>query len=149
MKTYLIILLAVLFSGCNNKDSYSDSYKEIELLNAEFNEAIAKKDLNRIVNLYSKKMIWLPPNEVRKFGIEPVKLNYSFITENGNVGLSHQIDTIFISKSNDLAVMIGTYYFKMTGEKELYDTGKFSLTLVKEKGNWKISTDLFNSDLKH
>lgn len=153
-KTKAILLIPfyaiTLLTSCDtygDKQSESIDYNDFGRLNTEFNQAIAAKDIDRILRLYSDEMIWLPPNAKRQSGITPVRNNYLGITQNPAAELSHRLDTAFVAASGDLAVMIGTYYFKLNGDKILTDTGKFSLTLVKENGNWKIHSDLFNSDL--
>lgn len=161
--TYLacyIVLTAFLITACygqkkSNKETpekidqleIATAVSELLHLNNNFNQAITEKNLAALLNLYdSNEMYWLPPNDSKSMGMKSVKDNYSFITSSPDVKLWHVVDKIFVSANQKLATMMGSYHFRSINPSIQGDDGKFFLTLAKEGNDWKIKSDIYNSD---
>lgn len=120
---------------------------EVLTINDQFNEFIKKKDLNSLLHLYdSSEIYWLPPNGMKKMGMQSVRGNYSYIIQTPEASLWHVADQLFIAASGEYATMIGSYHFRLDQQPSMGDDGKYVLQLRKKGKEWRIVSDIYNSN---
>ena len=112
---------------------------------AEWSKVAAAKDLDKTVSFYADGAIVLPPNQaavMTKTGIRELwKGLLDSLTD-----ISWTTTRVEVSKSGDMAFLIGTYELTMTSGTK--DKGKYCEVWKKQPdGKWKVATDMFSSDL--
>jgi len=146
----LIIALVVLPTAvvCNFPPTVkgaSAEEKAVRDADEEWSKVAGAKDVEKTVSYYADDAIVLPPNEAMITGKEGIrKLWTEFL--GSLTDISWKTTRVEVSKSGDMAVLIGTY--EMTMKDGTKDKGKYCETWEKKAdGKWKVGTDMFSSDL--
>ena len=116
-------------------------------LAAEFSAMATAGNAAKLATLYTSDAVFMPPNGAAVKGRANIQ---AWFQKEIDAGASNLKLSPFESRtSGDLAFEAGTYSIEMkpkTG-KPVSDTGKYIVVFKKEGADWKISHDIFNSDL--
>ena len=143
------LALLLLASACNQQtpaDTRAADESTIRELEAQWSRTAAANDLEGSVSYYSDDASILPPNASGKQAIRAV---WASVLGSG-VSLSWQVSKLEVSRSGDLAYVMGVYQFaqKDPQGKPVTDHGKVVEVWKKQAdGKWKTVADIFNSDL--
>ena len=114
---------------------------------AEFGAAVSAGNAAKTAMLYTADATVMPPNEPSIKGRANIQAWFQKQIDAGGVNL--KLQPIESRISSDLAFETGFYSFSLkqkTGAS-ITDTGKYIVVLRKDGADWKISHDIFNSDL--
>jgi ketosteroid isomerase-like protein len=119
--------------------------KAVRDADEQWSKVAGAKDLDKTVSFYADNAIVLPPNQpavTTKDGIRNLwKGFFESLTE-----ISWKTTRVEMAKSGDMGYLIGTY--EMTLKDGTKDKGKYCEVWKKQAdGKWKVSTDMFSSDL--
>ena len=161
MKHLLTLSIAGLFfflTACSNnasektpatKDSssafdLSTAKKIIEQKDEEWSKAVSTPDSIALVHHFTKNASILPPNGESIVGEAAIA---SFASQVMKFGIKFYQDSIVeLSGCNDKLIEQGVY--KMgDGKGNTLDKGKYIAIWEKEDGDWKIKTNMYNSNL--
>jgi len=111
----------------------------------QWSKVAAAKDLDKTVSFYGDDAVVLPPNQAAvttKDGIRNLWKGFlDSLTE-----ISWKTTRVETAKSGDMAYLLGTY--EMTMKDGTEDKGKYCEVWKKQAdGKWKVSADMFSSDL--
>lgn len=114
---------------------------------ADFGAAVSASDAARVAAHYTADATFMPPNEPAVQGRANIQAWFQKHMDGGPATLKLEPRESRIS--GDLAFEAGTYTLdvKPNEGQPISDTGKYIVVLRKEGGDWKISNDIFNSDL--
>ena len=119
--------------------------KAVREADEQWSKVAAAKDLDKTVSFYADDAVVLPPNQAAvttKDGIRNLWKGFlDSLTE-----ISWKTSRVEMAKSGDMGYLIGTY--EMTLKDGSKDKGKYCEVWKKQAdGKWKVSTDMFSSDL--
>lgn len=136
----LLGVVAVLAQGSKTDPTLSK-------LAADFGAAVSASDAAKAAAHYTADATFMPPNEAAVQGPSNIQAWFQKHMDEGPATLKLEPRESRIS--GDLAFEAGTYTLDMkpkTGPP-MTDKGKYIVIMRKEGGDWKISNDIFNSDL--
>ena len=119
------------------------------LVSAQWSKTAAANDLEGTVSYYSDDATLLPPNEPMAKGKQAIRASWAALLVPG-VSVSWQVSKVEVSRSGDLAYLIGVYVVTMKDPqgKPATDHGKLLEVWKKQAdGKWKAVADTYNSDL--
>jgi ketosteroid isomerase-like protein len=117
--------------------------KAVRDADAEWSKVAGAKDLDKTVSFYAEDAMVLPPNQAMvttKSGIRDLWKGFLDSLQN----ISWKTTRVEVSKSGDMACLIGTY--ELTMKDGTKDHGKYCEVWEKKDGAWKVATDMFSSD---
>src|SRR5215467_10285290 len=119
--------------------------KAVRDADAQWSKVAGAKDLDKTVSFYADGAVVLPPNQsavTTKDGIRNLwKAFLDSLTD-----ISWKTTRVEMAKSGDMGYLIGTY--EMTMKDGTKDKGKYCEVWKKQAdGKWKVSADMFSSDL--
>ena len=144
--------LLLLASACNQQtpaDTRAADESTIRELEAQWSRTAAANNLEGSVSYYSDDASILPPNAPIASGKQAIRAVWASVLGSG-VSLSWQVSKLEVSRSGDLAYVMGVYQFaqKDPQGKPVTDHGKVVEVWKKQAdGKWKTVADIFNSDL--
>jgi uncharacterized protein (TIGR02246 family) len=146
------LALLLLASACNQQtpaDSRAADESAIREIEAQWARTAAAHDLEGCVSYYSDDASILPPNSPIASGKQAIRAVWASVLRPG-ASLSWQVSKVEVSRSGDLAYVMGAYQFaeKDPQGNTVADHGK-TLEVWKKQadGKWKAVADTFNSDL--
>jgi uncharacterized protein (TIGR02246 family) len=120
----------------------------IHAINRQMEQAVASKNVDAIVNLYATDAVFMPPNTPALRGHAAIRGNWAEAVGLPNASLRLTPTRIDVAASGDLATDVGTYTFSFNGDQgPVNDRGKYMAKFIKVGTDWRISNDIFNSDL--
>jgi len=137
--TTLAVLCLLIAVGCAQPAQESS---EIAAGSQAWAAAFNARDMAAVLDLYSADARLLPPNAPMGQGSESVQ---GVFEEMIAADLSVELDTVETLAAGDLGHHIGTYV--LTAEGTEVDRGKFMESWRKVDGAWKMTADMFSSDL--
>lgn len=137
----LSTLLLVVAVACGPPTAQEST--ELETAAQSWQAALNAGDLDAIVGLYAADARLLPPNGEMGRGAGAVEASFGGMIDDG---LQGELETIEAMVAGDLGYRMGTYKLN-TGDGTLVDEGKYIEIWRREGGEWKISADIWNSDL--
>jgi uncharacterized protein (TIGR02246 family) len=146
------LALLLFASACNQQtpaDTRAADESTIRELEAQWSRTAAANDLEGSVSYYSDDASILPPNAPIASGKQAIRAVWASVLGPG-VSLSWQVSKLEVSRSGDLAYVMGVYQFaqKDPQGKPVTDHGKVVEVWKKQAdGKWKTVADIFNSDL--
>jgi len=152
MKTRLILIVALVALPiaivCNfprTMQGAGADEKAVRDADAEWSKVAGAKDLDKTVSYYADDAIVMPPNEAMVTSKDGIRnLWKGFLDSLTNI--SWKATRVEISKSGDMAVLLGSY--EMTMKDGSKDKGKYCEVWEKKAGGkWKVGTDMFSSDM--
>lgn len=147
-----VILVAILTqSGCGYQgpqgtDRDAEAQK-IRSLDAGLSEAAQTGDAVAFGAFFAEDAVQMPPGAGRLEGRAAIQESAAGLLGAG-ADLRFETLEVRVSASGDLATSIGKWYLNMeTPEGPFRDEGSFIEVWQKIGGAWKITADIFNSDL--
>jgi uncharacterized protein (TIGR02246 family) len=118
------------------------SQAEISAVNRIFEEAVRRRDLERIASVYTANAIALPPGGPIVQGRENIKRLWGSALEEMGVK-SVKIETVDLQLAGDLACEVGRATLDLPAGPS---TVKFVVVWKKEDGQWRVHRDIWNAD---
>ena len=144
------LALALVASSCGQQtppDTRAADESAIRALDAQWEKAAAAKDVDGTVSYYSDDASLLAPNAPIAGNKQAIRAAWASLL-GPDVSLSWQANKVEVSRSSDLAYIVGAYQLKDPHGKPATDQGKFVEVWKKQAdGKWKVAADIFNSDL--
>ena len=135
------IVATVAFVACAGP-AVQDS-AEIRSLAEGWEAALNSGDLDSLMALYSEQSRLLPPNGEMAQGLAAVEGAFGGMIE---AGLRGELETLEAMAAGDLGHRVGTYVLR-SAEGDVVDRGKYIETWSRDDGSWKITNDIWNSDM--
>lgn len=121
----------------------ADAVAELNAVNDAFNKGIATQDVKGLLDLYGEEVMWIAPATPMNFnGLEEAEKLFNFMSGH-NAEVTHDIDHLFVSDDESLAVMIGDVNAKVDA-LGIDGGGTYLYVLDKEDGEWKVIGDMWN-----
>ena len=146
------LALLLLASACNQQtpaDTRAADESAIRDLDAKWSKTAAANDLEGTVSYYSDDASLLPPNAPIATGKQAIRAVWASLL-GPDVAVSWQVSKVEVSRSGDLAYVMGVYMLTLKDSqgKPVTDHGKLVEVWKKQAdGKWKSVADIFNSDL--
>ena len=146
------LALLLIASACTQQtpvDARAADESAIRDLDAKWSKTAAANDLDGTVSYYSDDAHLLPPNAPIASGKQAIRAVWASLL-GPNISVSWQVSKIEVSRSSDLAYVMGVYTLTVKDPKgkPVTDQGKLVEVWKKQAdGNWKTVADIFNSDL--
>jgi uncharacterized protein (TIGR02246 family) len=146
------LALLLLASSCSQQtpaDTRAVDESAIRDLDAQWSKTAVANDLEGTVSYYSDDATLLPPNAPIAVGKQAIRASWALLLGPG-VSVSWRVSKIEVSRSGDLAYLIGVYLVTLKDPegKPVTDHGKLVEVWKKQPdGKWKTVADIYNSDL--
>ncbi len=141
-KLVTVLPLLLMITGCNQAPPPVDP-SVLSSQTEAWETALNAKDIDGLVALYTSDGRLLPPNGEMASGSDAVRTVFGGMID---AGLSVELMSIEAMASGDVGYDVGTYVI-MEGDT-VVDTGKFIETFTRgDDGEWRISNDIWNSDI--
>jgi uncharacterized protein (TIGR02246 family) len=118
------------------------SQAEISAVNRIFEEAVQRRDLERMASVYTANAIALPPGGPIVQGRENIKRLWGSALEEMGVK-SVKIETVDLQLVGDLACEVGRATLGLPAGPS---SVKFVVVWKKEDGQWRVHRDIWNAD---
>ena len=124
--------------------AFAQDKATIERLNAQFAEAFNSGDIAAVAAMYAEDAALLPPgsdmvkgrNDIRSFWMKAAEQISDF-----------KLATVDVKPlGSDAAREIGTFSLKTKGQQAQDVSGKYVVVWQKVGGDWKLATDIWNSN---
>jgi ketosteroid isomerase-like protein len=139
----IAVLMIFAVAACAPAPQGSHDSPEISAAAKAWNEALNAGDIESIVALYTEDARILPPNAEIAQGHDAVRKIFGGMID---AGLGGTLGTIEATAAGDIGYRVGTYVLE-TADGTVADKGKYIETWRLVDGSWKISNDVYNSDL--
>jgi uncharacterized protein (TIGR02246 family) len=146
----LYLLAAVVTAACATTPRVDVASDEaaIRALNRQMEQGVATKNADMIAQLYATDAVFMPPNSPAIRGRDAIRGYWAEAVKFPSASLTLTPTTIDVARSGDLATDVGTYAFSFTSDQgPVNDRGKYIVKFRKVGTDWKIASDIFNSDL--
>jgi len=143
MKTeYLVAsLLIVVTLACAPTGSQPSS--ELAGMDQQWEAALNSGDMDALVAMYTEDARLLPPNAPLAQGRAAVQASFQGMMDDG---LKGELETVEARVAGDMGYRLGTYVI-IAPDGSAVDRGKYIETWRNEGGTWRISNDIWNSDM--
>jgi uncharacterized protein (TIGR02246 family) len=139
-----------LVSACAAPPLAVDTQKEeqaIRALDADWNAAIAKKDLDAIVNLYAADGATMWPDAPASRGSAAIRAAWIELMKTPGITGVIVVDRIQVAQSGDVAFDEGHVDLEVdTPQGRAKETVKYLVGWKKVGGAWKVAYDMYNSN---
>jgi ketosteroid isomerase-like protein len=135
----IVLVLMVAVTACAPQDQSA----ELAALADNWEVALNAGDIDGIVALYTEDCVLMPPNAELAKGHAAARASFGEMID---AGLTGKIDPITVAAAGDIGFRNGTYSLQ-TADGTVVDRGKYTDTWRKVGGEWKITSDIWNSDL--
>lgn len=144
---FLSVLVACDEPASSSKQASADS---LRALDKELQDAVARKDVERIMSFYDDDALMLPAAEPAIRGKDAIRTEWTHILAIPGFENEGQLISLDVSSSGDLAYTTGSYLTVMQGEDgtTVREPGKW--VTVWKRGNagaWRIVVDTYNTDV--
>jgi uncharacterized protein (TIGR02246 family) len=144
-----LLLFALACTQQTPPDTRAADESAVRDLDAQWSKTAAANDLDGAVSYYAEDASLLPPNAPMAADKQAIRTVWSSLLGSG-ASVSWQASKVEVSRSGDLAYIVGTYTLNMKDPQgnPVNDHGKFVEVWKKQTdGKWKVEADIFNSDL--
>jgi uncharacterized protein (TIGR02246 family) len=119
----------------------------IEDANRRFVEALRAGDASGCAAVYSPTARLMPPNSPMQTGKSAIEAFWDGVVKSGVKGGTRT--TLDLDELRGTAVEIGTYALETEppGKPARKDQGKYVAVWKRHQGSWRITVDIFNSDV--
>ena len=145
-----LLVVSAVAMGCASTPRVDVANEEaaINAINRQMQQAVASKNLDAVAALYATDAVLMPPNTPPARGQAAVRGWWAETMKMSSPSLTLTSTRIDVAASGDLATDVGTYAFSFTGDQgPVNDRGKYMVKFRKVGTDWKIASDIFNSDL--
>ena len=146
------VALILFASSCGQQtppDTRAADEGAIRALDAQWSKTASARDLDGAVSYYSDDASLLSPNAPIASDKQSIRAAWASLL-GPDTSLSWQANKVEVSRSGDLAYIVGVYQLTMKDSKgrPAADNGKFVEVWKKQAdGKWKVTADIFNSDV--
>jgi uncharacterized protein (TIGR02246 family) len=121
------------------------SAAELAIANRRFEEAVAKRDINAIANLYTADAVLLPTDGQIIKGREAIKRQLEPLVENGLKSATSK--SIKVEVNGDIATDIGyvSFHFQPPGGAIILTDLTYLVVWKKVDGQWLIHRDMVST----
>jgi uncharacterized protein (TIGR02246 family) len=147
MKFAIAALAALVLATSAHAQPRNADEKAIYDLVAKWNQMIAAKDVDGVVNLYAADGSIMPTNAPAQKGHAALKGVWTGLL--GAPGLKATLTPVevTIAGSKDMAIEHGQYAITTAGPSgPTTEKGKYIVVWKKVGGDWKVAYDIFNPD---
>jgi uncharacterized protein (TIGR02246 family) len=144
------VIAAVAGAACATTPRVDVASEEaaIRAINRRMEQAVASKNADEVARLYATDASFMAPNMPASRGQAAIRSTWAEFLKLPNVSLRLAPTRIDVAGSGELATDVGTYTFSYTGDQgPVNDRGKYMVKFRKVGTEWKIESDIFNSDL--
>jgi uncharacterized protein (TIGR02246 family) len=111
-------------------------------------DAIAARNVDRIVGLYGPDAVFLAPNSPQAMGADAIRTAWSTLLQLPNLSLTFTPTMIRVSPDGTMAYDVGTYSLAFDGPQgRVQDEGKYLVVWQKVNGQWRAAADMFNTNM--
>lgn len=116
----------------------------IEKLNERFAAAVHNGDMTAVAEMYAEDAFLLPSGAEMVKGRAAIEAFWTTVAE----GIADfKLTTVDVKPlGTDAAREIGTFALRTKGQRPQEVTGKYVVVWQKVGGDWKLATDIWNSD---
>ena len=137
----VLVVLIVAVSVSLGQAKAGNIRSEIEAASKGFAETLSKGDAAKIAGMYAEDARVLPPNAPAIQQKQKIQEFWQgFIDSKAKLSLS----TSDVEAQGNVAIEVGTWEMVLPDNKR--DTGKFVVIWRRDKKDWKIAVDIWNSD---
>jgi len=145
------VVVVVLVSGCAGTQAPSvDLQKEeqaIRALDAAWNTAVAKKELDALVGFYAPDGATMWPDAPASRGPAAIRAAWKELLNTPGLAANIVPDRIRVAQAGDLAVDEGHVDLEMDSPQgRARETVKYVVNWIKVGGAWKVAYDMYNSN---
>jgi ketosteroid isomerase-like protein len=137
----MVLVLMIAVAAC--APQAADQSAELAAVADNWENALNAGDIDGIVGLYTEDCTIMPPNAEMANGHAGARASFVGMVD---AGLTGEIATIKVAAAGDIGYRYGTYWLQTPDGTEV-DRGKYTDTWRKVGGEWKITNDIWNSDL--
>lgn len=113
----------------------------------QWNTAITNRNADAIAMYYSEDAVFLPANAPVVRGRSAIRAAWADMFGMPSLSLDITPTRVNVAASGDMAEEVGTFRFSgETPQGPMTDEGKYVVVWKKVNGEWKVSSDIFNSD---
>jgi uncharacterized protein (TIGR02246 family) len=116
---------------------------QLAAMDEQWEAALNSGDMDALVAMYTEDARVLPPNAPLAQGRAAVKASFQGMMDDG---LKGELETVEARVAGDMGYRLGTYVIRAPDGSAI-DRGKYIETWRNEGGTWRISNDIWNSDL--
>ncbi len=119
------------------------AYADFNAVNEAFNAGMAAQDVKGLLELYGPEVMWIAPGTPMSLnGVDEAEKLFQFMTGH-KAQVTHDIDHLFVSQDETLAVMIGDVTARVDA-LDIDGQGTYLYVLGKDAEGWKILGDMWN-----
>jgi uncharacterized protein (TIGR02246 family) len=131
-------------------NTLSADEQKIRELNQKWVAAVQAKDATGAAAFYAPDAAMLPAGAPIARGKAAVAGAWQQLLSMKNINLTFASTNVIVSSSGDMAYDIGTYQMSFdSDEGRVKDVGKYVVVWKKVGPDWKVATDISNSDGAH
>ena len=124
--------------------SASDVREDIASVNRLFEKKFASGDASGMALLYTRDAMLMPPGAPVQQGAEAIGGFWKMAMDMGIK--SAKLNTIEITEAGENAIEVGEYNLAGADGQSI-DHGKYLVIWKKEKGNWRLAKDMWNTSI--
>ena len=146
MKTrQFVLVVCVALVGLTSALAADVNENAVRDADAQWSKVAAAKDLDKTVAFYADDAVVLPPNQAAVMTKDGIRNLWKGFLDS-LTDIRWKTTRVEMAKSGDMGYLIGTY--EMTLKDGTKDRGKYCEVWKKQAdGKWKVSADMFSSDL--
>jgi ketosteroid isomerase-like protein len=142
--------LAIL--GCTERRPADDAHASLAVKSADasFQQAVAAKDLNRIMSFYADDAVLMPAAKPLLTGKAAITNEWKELLAIPAFQNASKLAQVEVSASADLAYTRGSYETRLMGEdgKLVTEPGKWlSVWRKQPDGSWRVAIETYNTDI--
>jgi len=135
----MVLVLMIAVTACAPQDQSAEFAAAV----GGWQAAYDSKDLDALAAVYTEDCVLMPPNAELGSGRAFARGAFSGMIE---AGLTSKTETLSATAAGGVGYHAGTYTM-YAPDGSVADRGKFIEGFTKVNGEWKITHDIFNSDL--
>ncbi len=139
--TFATLSLVVAVSGCATPAARNSP--DLAAMDEAWEAALNAGDIAKLVALYTDDARVLPPNAEMSQGKAAVEATFNEMIA---AGLQGSLTSVEAMEAGDIGYSVGTYELKDANGVAV-DSGKYVEAFRNVGGEWKISNDIWNSDI--
>lgn len=144
------VCLALTACGEQPNGGSASASDAVRAADAAFQQAIAAKDLNKIMSFYADDAVLMPTAKPLLSGKAAITDEWKELLAIPAFQNASKLEDVEVSASNDLAYTRGSYETRLLGEdgKLVTEPGKWlSVWRKQPDGSWRVAIETYNTDI--